>query len=83
MRVEISSDHGIEVHDLPAVPMVGDYLRVSLSDYSPDDAPMEQRVQEARDGCHGDERVERVRYVIWHFEPTLVVTVDTDCVAAP
>lgn len=83
IRVEISSDHGADVLELRAVPREGDYLRVPSAEYSDDRSP-EAFEAEAAAGHHGDDRLERVRYVVWNLtEEAPVVTVDTDCVTAP
>lgn len=83
IRVEISSDHGVDIFSLPAVPHEGDYLHVPSAQYGDDRSP-ERYAIEAAEGRHGDDRCERVRYVVWTLTGRLpVVTVDTDCVTAP
>lgn len=83
MRVEVSSNHGIDIVELPAIPGEGDFLRVPSAEYSDDRSP-ENYAIEAALGHHGDDRLERVRYVVWDLtEETPVITVDTDCVTAP
>jgi len=83
IRCEISSDHGVDIFDLPSVPREGDFIRVASSQYTEGRTP-EQGEQEARDGRHSHDMVERVRYVLWDLsEDALVVTIDTDCVVAP
>lgn len=83
IRVEVSSDHGVDIFDLPVVPRERDYLRVPSSEYGAERSP-ERYAIEAAEGRHGDDRCERVRYVLWTLTGDApVVTVDTDCVTAP
>lgn len=83
IRVEVSSNHGVDIVDLPAIPREGDFLRVPSAEYSDDRTP-ETYAIEAAEGHHGSDRLERVRYVVWDLtEETPVVTVDVDCVGAP
>lgn len=84
IRVEVSSDHGVDIFDLPVAPREGDYIRVPSADYGEDRSPERYQI-EAAEGRHGEDRCERVRYCLWSLtaDGEAVVTVDTDCVTAP